>query len=201
MTLCSWSTAISGEGWDGSRWIFSGTEGQAKPFSGSWRLVKTRAIKAWVDAHPRAAQWVRKGGLFVIVSNLITLFKYLLQFLPAAFQRLPNIDFGFPGIAVTPFEETFLWNIIGYDAAHGGLPYFCAYLTAMLAGEGINFFLQRSWVFRSRGNILYQAMWYLAAFCVATSIVNSINCIWGLWQDGSCRAGFTILEPRSSTAV
>ena len=36
--------------------------------------------------HPAAAKWVREGGLFVIVSNLITVFKYLLlQFLPAAF--------------------------------------------------------------------------------------------------------------------
>ena len=32
--------------------------------------------------HPAAAKWVREGGLFVIVSNLITVFKYLLlQFL------------------------------------------------------------------------------------------------------------------------
>ena len=30
-------------------------------------------------------QWIREGGLFVIVCNLITVFKYiLLQFLPAA---------------------------------------------------------------------------------------------------------------------
>ena len=38
--------------------------------------------------HPAAAKWVREGGLFVIVSNLITVFKYLLlQFLPKAFAR------------------------------------------------------------------------------------------------------------------
>ena len=36
--------------------------------------------------HPAAAKWVREGGLLVIVSNLITVFKYLLlQFLPKAF--------------------------------------------------------------------------------------------------------------------
>lgn len=28
--------------------------------------------------HPAAAKWVREGGLFVIVSNLVTVFKYLL---------------------------------------------------------------------------------------------------------------------------
>ena len=48
--------------------------------------------------HPAAAKWVREGGLFVIVSNLITVFKYLLlQFLPKAFASLPVVDFGWPG--------------------------------------------------------------------------------------------------------
>ena len=59
---------------------------------------------------------IREGGLFVVISNLITLFKYLLlTFLPAAFAGLPMIDFGWPGIPVTLFGESFLWNIIGYD--------------------------------------------------------------------------------------
>ena len=40
----------------------------------------------FAEKHPGAAKWIREGGLFVIVSNLITVFKYLLlQFLPAAF--------------------------------------------------------------------------------------------------------------------
>ena len=89
--------------------------------------------------HPAAAKWVREGGLFVIVSNLITVFKYLLlQFLPKVFAGLPMVDFGWPGIDVTLFGETFKWNILGYDAAHGGLPYFCAYMVAMVLGEVIN---------------------------------------------------------------
>jgi hypothetical protein len=33
-------------------------------------------------------------------------------------------------------------------------------------------------VFRSKGNIYYQMMWYFIAFCIVTCIVNSINCIW-----------------------
>ena len=104
--------------------------------------------------HPAAAKWVREGGLFVVVSNLITVFKYLLlQFLPKAFASLPVVDFGWPGIPVTLFGETFQWNILGYDAAHGGLPYFCAYMIAMVIGECINFSL-------------------------ITCIVNSINCVW-----------------------
>ena len=129
--------------------------------------------------HPGAAKWIREGGLFIIVSNLITVFKYLmLQFLPKFFASLPNVDFGFPGIDLTLFGETFKWNIIGYDAAHGGLPYFCAYMVAMVIGEVINFPIQRNVVFRSKGNIAYQIMWYFIAFCVITCIVNSINCVW-----------------------
>ena len=60
----------------------------------------------FADKHPGASKWVREGGLFVIVSNLITVFKYLmLLFLPLAFAGLPNIDFGFPGIDITLFGE------------------------------------------------------------------------------------------------
>lgn len=91
---------------------------------------------------------------------------------------LPKIDFGFPGIDITLFGETFKWNIIGYDAQHGGLPYFCAYMVAMVLGECINFPIQRNFVFRSKGKVGYQAFWYLIAFCIVTCIVNSINCIW-----------------------
>ena len=83
------------------------------------------------------------------MSNLITVFKYLLlQFLPKAFAGLPVVDFGWPGIDITLFGETFKWNILGYDAAHGGLPYFCAYMVAMIIGECINFPIQRSDVYK-----------------------------------------------------
>lgn len=133
----------------------------------------------FMEKKPKLAKWIREGGLFVIVCNLITVFKYLLlQFLPYVFSGLPVIDFGFPGKEITLLGETFRWNIIGYDAVHGGLPYFCAYMIAMFVGECINFPIQRSFVFRSKGNIVYQALWYLASFCVVTCIVNSINCIW-----------------------
>lgn len=123
--------------------------------------------------------WIREGGLFVIVCNLITVFKYiLLQFLPAAFANMPKVDFGWPGIEVTMLGATFKWNILGYDAEHGGLPYFCAYMIAMILGEVINFPIQRNVVFRSKGNLTRQIVWYAVAFCVITCIVNSINCIW-----------------------
>ena len=135
--------------------------------------------KNFEKKYPKAAKWIREGGLFVIVCNLITVLKYfMLQFLPEAFSGLPMIDFGWPSIPVTLFGETFEWNVIGYDIAHGGLPYFCAYMIAMFVGECINFPIQRNFVFRSHGNVWYQAMWYLAAFVVVTIVVNSVNCAW-----------------------
>ena len=122
--------------------------------------------------------WIREGGLFVIVCNLITVFKYiLLQFLPAAFANMPKVDFGWPEIEVTMLGVTFKWNILGYDAEHGGLPYFCAYMIAMILGEVINFPIQRNVVFRSKGNLTWQIVWYAVAFCViiyniGTTVLN-----------------------------
>ena len=129
--------------------------------------------------YPKASQWVREGGLFVIVSNVITIFKYLLlTFLPFAFAFMGSQDFGFPGIDITLFGIEFKWYIIGYGADQGGAAYFTAYMIAMVIGEVINFFIQRKYVFRSNGNIVRQGAWYLLAFCVVTCVVNSINCIW-----------------------
>lgn len=133
----------------------------------------------FAQSHPKLSQWVREGGLFVIVSNVITVFKYLLlTFLPAAFAFMGSQDFGFPGIDITLFGIEFKWYIIGYGADQGGAAYFTAYMIAMVIGEVINFFIQRKYVFRSNGNILRQGAWYFLAFCVVTCVVNSINCIW-----------------------
>lgn len=133
----------------------------------------------FVKKHPKAAEWIREGGLFVIVSNLITLFKYvLLSFLPGVFSFLGSYDFGFPGIDLTLFGIEFKWYIIGYGAEQGGIAYFTAYMIAMVIGEAINFFIQRKWVFRSKGAIVCQGAWYLLAFCLVTCMVNSVNCIW-----------------------
>jgi len=141
------------------------------------------ALKNWwtgfAENHPGAAKWIREGGLFFIVSNLITIFKYLLlTFLPAAFAGLGTRSFGWPGIPITLFGETFQWNIVGYDQEHGGLAYFCAYMVAMGIGEIINFPIQKNLVFRSKGNLGKQIVWYILAFIVINCIVNSINCIW-----------------------
>lgn len=133
--------------------------------------------KIWLDFeknNPNAARWLREGGLFFLVSNLITLFKYLiLTFLPSAFAFMGDSYVGFPGIEMELFGQSFRWSIVGGEA-----DYFTAYMIAMVIGEVINFFMQRKYVFRSTGNILYQGLWYLVAFCIVTCVVTSINSVW-----------------------
>ena len=143
-------------------------------------MNKIKALwQSFTEKNPKLSQWVREGGLFFIVSNLITVFKFaILTFLPAAFAFLGSRDFGFPGVDMTLFGISFKWYIIGYGAEQGGIAYFTAYMIAMFIGEVINFFIQRKYVFRSSGNMLYQGMWYLLAFCLVTVVVNSVNCIW-----------------------
>ena len=148
-------------------------------------------MKFWNDfaeKHPDAAKWIREGGLFVIVSNLITVMKYfILQGLPYAFESLKDVEFGWPGIPVNLFGVDFDWKIFGYavkynDAGEvivgGGLGYFIAYMIAMGIGEIINFPIQKNFVFRSKGNLGKQIVWYIIAFIVINCIVNSINCVW-----------------------
>ena len=139
-------------------------------------------MKLWndfADQHPAAAKWVREGGLFVIVSNLITVFKYLLlQFLPKAFASLPVVDFGWPGIDITLFGETF-------KLEHPRLrcrPRRSALLLRLHDRHGHRRVHQlphpAQLCVRSKGNLAKQIGWYVLAFCIITCIVNSINCIW-----------------------
>lgn len=129
--------------------------------------------------HPKLSKWIREGGLFVIVSNLITLFKYLLlTFLPLAFASLGTKSFGWPGIEITLFGKTFPWNIFGYGEESGGTAYFAAYMIAMIIGEVINFPIQKYFVFRNKDKPYKQIAWYVLAFCLITLICNSIICIW-----------------------
>ena len=144
---------------------------------------------SFAEKNPKLAVWLREGGLFFLVSCLITAFKWvILSFLPLAFAFMGNRDFGFPGIDANLLGIDFKWYIIGYGADQGGLAYFTAYMIAMVIGEVINFFIQRKWVFRSNGNILRQGLWYLLAFCLVTCVVNSVNCVWvavaGHYVDG-----------------
>ena len=137
-------------------------------------------MENFAQKHPKAAQWIREGGLFVLFSYVVTFIKYLLlTFLPGFFHGIVgDVEWVWPGIKTTMFGVPFTLAIIGNSLADGGLAFTLANYTSIILGECINFPIQRSLVFRSKGNIWKQILWYLLAFIVITCIVNSINCIW-----------------------
>lgn len=81
----------------------------------------------------------------------------------------------------------FTWSLLGYnvlkDAAGvvmigGGLGYFISYEVGSFLAQCINFPLQRNITFKSKGNWVYQAMWYLAAWVAISLICNGFNNLW-----------------------
>jgi putative flippase GtrA len=134
---------------------------------------------SFADKNPKIAKWVREGGLFVIVSNLITITRgIMISLLKSAFSFLGTEAIGFPDITLKLFGVEFSWYIIGADEKLGGASYFTAFIISLWVCEIINFLLQRKFVFCSHGNIARQAAIYFTTFVFITCIVNSISSIW-----------------------
>ncbi len=133
----------------------------------------------FADKNPKIAQWAREGGLFFLVSNLITIIRGLLvSLLQPAFGFLGSAAIGFPDLQMNILGIEFSWYIIGANEEQGGVAYFTAFLIALWVCEIINFFMQRKFVFRSNGNIGRQAALYFLAFTVVTCVVNAISNLW-----------------------
>ena len=150
-------------------------------------------IKNWwngfAEKHPKAAEWVQKGGLFLIFSYVVTAIKALLLiFLPTLFyNRVGPQEFLFPGIPVTLFGVDFKLSIIGnaleYDAAgqaiiNSGLAFTLANLTAIVFGECINFPLQRNVTFKSHGPLAPQIAMHGIATIAVFLVMNLFTCVW-----------------------
>ena len=107
-------------------------------------------MNRFAEKHPKAAEWVRKGGLFLIFSWAVTALKaVILMFLPALYHGVVgDVEWLFPGIPVEMFGVGFKLSIIGNalevgaDGAYlvnSGLAFTLANLTAIFFGECINF--------------------------------------------------------------
>lgn len=149
----------------------------------NWFVGIFDKLKNWwlgfEEKNPKLSQWVREGGLFVLVSNFVTIIRALLMtFLTGAFAFLGTHSWGWPNVNLEIFGVSFTFNVIGYGEEVGGFAYFIAFLVASLFCEIINFLMQRKFTFRSNGNILYQGSIYFVAWCVVTIIVNAINSVW-----------------------
>ena len=143
--------------------------------------------KKFEEKYPRAAKWVREGGLFAIFGNLVTVIKLLLlMFLPALFKLLVGeIEWLWPNIPVTilgvELNLSVLGNALVTDAngvVTGGLAFTLANLATIVIGECINFPLQRNITFRSHGPVVPQAIMHGIATIVVFLVMNLFTCIW-----------------------
>ena len=146
-------------------------------------------MKEWLEKHPKAAQWIREGGLFLIFSYVVTAIKALLLiFLPTFYHGIVgDVEWLFPGIPVSLLGVDFKLSIIGNaleTAADGsflvnsGLAFTLANLTAIVFGECINFPLQRNVTFKSHGPLAPQILCHGAATVVVFLVMNLFTCIW-----------------------
>ena len=143
------------------------------------------ALKNWwngfAEKHPKVAEWVQKGGLFLIFSYVVTFIKFLLlMFLPAMYRGIVGADavWTWPGIEMELMGIPFTLAIIGNSLADGGLAYTLANLTAIVFGECINFPLQRNITFKSHGPVGPQILWHGAATIVVFLVMNLFTCLW-----------------------
>lgn len=143
-------------------------------------------FESFAEKHPKAAQWIREGGLFIIFSYVVTFAKYLmLTFLPFLFAGLvgEGVEWLWPDIPVNLFGINFRLAVIGNAAdpslaAGGGLAYTLANFTAILLGECINFPLQRNVTFRSHGPLVPQILCHLAGTIGVMLVMNLFTCVW-----------------------
>ena len=141
---------------------------------------KRNFMTGFAEKHPKAAEWIRKGGLFIIFSYVVTFIKMLLlMFLPAFFRGIVgSAEWLWPNIPLTVFGVNFNLAIVGNSLATGGLAYTLANLSTIFLGECINFPLQRSVTFKSRGPIGIQILWHFAATFVVFLVMNLFTCVW-----------------------
>ncbi len=146
-------------------------------------------MKEWMEKHPKAAKWIREGGLFIIFSYVVTAIKALiLIFLPTLYHNLVgDVEWLWPGIPVTLFGVDFKLSILGNaleTAADGsflvnsGLAFTLANLTAIFFGECINFPLQRNVTFKSHGPVMPQIICHFLATVVVFLVMNLFTCVW-----------------------
>ena len=146
-------------------------------------------MNTFAQKHPKAAEWIRKGGLFLIFSWVVTALKaVMLMFLPALFHGVVgDAEWLFPGIPVELFGVGFKLSIIGNaletgaDGAYlvnSGLAFTLANLTAIFFGECINFPLQRNVTFKSHGSLAPQIGLHLLATIAVFLVMNLFTCVW-----------------------
>lgn len=153
------------------------------------RLWWNRKWGMFAGKHPKMAKLLYQLFYFWVFSMSVTIFQYLMfTYLPYLMgEKLAATEFMWPQIQINIAGYSYKWNILGYDIARnaagevvigGGLGYFLSYEIGSFLAQCINFPLQRNITFKSHGNILYQAFWYLIAWVLISLFCNGINGLW-----------------------
>ena len=142
-------------------------------------------VTNFAEKHPKAAQWIREGGLFLVFSYVVTFIKWALLslILPPIFSSLvgeaeflwPNIPLSFFGLF--DFNLSIIGNELVADQ-FSGLAFTLANFTTIFIGEAINFPLQRNITFKSKGPVIPQIICHFVATFVVFLVMNVFTCIW-----------------------
>lgn len=137
-------------------------------------------LKGWwqkfADKHPKASQWLREGGLFLIISNAITIVRGV------ATSVLTDVLKG-ANVSTEPFFwPTEAFYIIG--DLKDGLAGTIGLWVPSLIFEAINFFMQRKYTFRSNGNLWFQCPIYFVAWMIVMFILTPILGLLKTWLVG-----------------
>lgn len=166
------------------RFFFSiGQSAFCQWFSDTWLKFKT--------FQPNLAELVRKIFFFIIFSEGVTIFQFIVMtFLPYAFQSLNNGPAGWPKIVFDFASRNNAQFVIFGDTVGWG--YFISFEIAVFLAQCINFPLQRNITFKSHGNPWYQAMWYFIGWVLVSIFTNAawgfINVFftdWGWYTTGN----------------
>lgn len=144
---------------------------------------------AFAEKHPKLSKWVYPIFYFFVFSMGVTIFQYLVfTFMPHLLGKgLAGTEFMWPQVDMEIFGVKFTWSLLGYEVLRdasgevligGGLGYFISYEVGSFLAQCINFPLQRNITFKSKGNPVYQAMWYFIAWVAISLICNGFNNLW-----------------------
>ena len=147
--------------------------------------IKNKWLTIWKGfevKHPKLSKWVYQIFYFFIFSMGVTVFQYLVfTFMPYMLgEKLAATEFMWPQIPMNLLGVEFTWSLLGYNvlpggAIGGGLGYFISYEVGSFLAQCINFPLQRNITFKSKGNPVYQAVWYFIAWIAISLICNGFN--------------------------
>ena len=145
--------------------------------------------KRFTENHPKLSKWIYQIFYFFVFSMGVTMFQYLVfTFMPYMLgMDLAGTEFMWPKRNMDILGVKFTWSLLGYDVLRdasgtvmigGGLGYFISYETGSFLAQCINFPLQRNITFKSKGNPVYQAVWYFISWIIISLICNGLNNLW-----------------------